>query len=241
MEYISVFSHKSIGVGNYLVTETYAPDYSTNVGVIVGGERILVVDTGLGLGGNLRKYIESFAGTKLPIFCMCTHGDADCVGGVGLFDEAYLNGADAKQEGSFEKEARFKKLDSITKDENTRAFGRLMATDNSQVPLKPMRQRDHHHLGGVHVEVFEIPGVTPGSCVVRITREGVARTSFVGDALNVEKASKLTGETRKAYIGKLRELAELMTEDEPMYGTHQAEPMVREDIIALADRLAAEA
>lgn len=241
MEYISVFSHKSIGVGNFLVTETYSPAYSANVGVIVGGERILVVDAGLGLGGNLRKYIEGFAGTRLPIFCMCTHGDADCVGGVGLFDEAYLNAADAKQEGSFEKNARLAKLDSITEDENTRAFGRLMAADNSGVCLKPMRQRDHHHLGGVHVEVFELPGVTPGSCVIRITREGVARTSFVGDALNYEKVSRLTGDARRAYIGKLRELAELMTEDEPMYGTHQAEPMVRGDITALADRLAAEA
>ena len=241
MEYISVFSHKSIGTGNYLVTETYSPDFSVNAGVIVGGERILVVDTGLGLGGNLRKYIESFAGTKLPIFCMCTHGDVDCIGGIGLFDEAYLNEADARMEDHFKLDFRLAALSGITEDENMRSFGKLMASDISGVRLRNMRQGDHHHLGGVHVEVFEIPGITPGSCAVRITREGVARTSFVGDALDYDKVSRLTGENRKAYIEKLRELAEIMTEDEPMYGTHRSEPMVREDITALADTLAAEA
>ena len=241
MEYINSFSHRDIGVRNYLVTEHYGTGHRCNIGVILGMERILVVDSGLGMGGNLRKYIETFAGTTMPIFTMSTHGAADCVGGVKLFDEAYLHHGDWGMADSFDPEKRIALLDQYAgADENLKAFGRLLATDNSAPELKDMHQGDHLHLGGVHVEVFEIPGVTAGSCVIRITREGVARTSFVGDALNYEYVRRLRDEARRDYVEKLRELAEIMTEDEPMFGTHQNEPMVRADILSLAERLKSE-
>jgi len=241
MRYISVFRHKEIGIGNYLVTEDYGKGHCCHVGVIVGGERILVIDTGLGFGGNLRKYIESFSSTQIPIFCMCTHGDADCLGGLGLFDEAYLNSRDAAGNPAFDRAKRLKALDALDADEDLRAFAALTAEDISGAAVKDMKQDDHHHLGGVHVGVFELPGATPGSCVIRVTREGVARTSFVGDALAYERVKHLSGAERTAYVERLRALAAITTEDEPLYGTHSGEPLFRADIEALADRLAAEA
>lgn len=238
MKFINIFSNREIGVRNYLVTENYGTGHVCNIGVILGMERILVIDSGLGMGGNIRKYIEQFAGCSMPIFTMSTHGGADCVGGIHLFDEAYLNQADWGMKDSFDLNKRIELLEQYCQGNRSIAdFGKLLATDNSKVALKNMKQGDHLHLGGVHVEVFELPGRTAGSCVIRVTREGVARTSFVGDAFHpcINDFSNMNKEELTAYAGRLRKLADIMETEEPMYCTHDTRPMTRTTVIDVAE------
>lgn len=70
----------------FAVTEHYGPGRSYTFGVVWSRERCAVIDTGLGLCGNVRKYIEGFTGFDKPIYAVCTSGSPYSVGALGLFD-----------------------------------------------------------------------------------------------------------------------------------------------------------
>ena len=133
-----MFSSQSIGCGMYLVTENYLPGHRCLIGVVEGSERILVIDAGLGLGGNLRKYIESIVGSEKPMICICTHGHTDCIGGVALFEAVYMNRAEIEANPeSFDKDFCMMQLGMWTNhcaglEENAK----LHMTDNSTVDFK---------------------------------------------------------------------------------------------------------
>lgn len=56
--------------------------------LILGCEKALLLDTGMGLGGNIRLLVEQL--TKLPITVVNTHSHFDHTGGNYLFDSVYL-------------------------------------------------------------------------------------------------------------------------------------------------------
>lgn len=56
--------------------------------LIIGSEKALLLDTGMGIGGNIKKVVESL--TKLPLVVVNTHSHFDHTGGDYLFDSVYL-------------------------------------------------------------------------------------------------------------------------------------------------------
>ncbi|MCC8105641.1 MAG: MBL fold metallo-hydrolase [Clostridiales bacterium] len=229
MKKFSLFNHEQIIKNTYVVTENYSADKRFTIGVIVGAERALVIDTGFGMAGDLREYIESFVGTDMPMFCICTHGHSDVIGAASQFDEAYLKKEDV---GAFpesvDPEQRITQLGAFTKnDPEMMEYGKSVMLDTSKTVFKDLKDGDHFHLGGVHVGIIEIPGHTPGSIAVRVTREGVTTTTFAGDALSVGM-NHLTRMDRKGLIEygqRIDQMMDFLNEDEPIYGTHCQVPM----------------
>ena len=228
MRQLSLFSRQQIGKDTYVVTENYLPGHRCTIGVIVGAERVLVIDTGLGLAGDLRRYVESFVGTSKPIFCVCTHGHTDCIGSAARFDEAYLHHGDV---GPIDPEFSIEQMRGWTNNApEIEEHGRLLMSDNSKAEFKDLHEGDHFHLGGVHVGIMCIPGHTPGSIAVRVTREGVQTFSFVGDAFCAEMnhLTRMTRENLLDYRDRLKSFVSCLNNDEPCFSGHSAVPIARE-------------
>lgn len=229
MDRMKLFSHEQIIKNTYVVTESYSTDKRFTVGVIVGAERALVIDTGFGMAGDLRKYIESFVGTEMPMFCICTHGHSDVVGAAAQFDEAYLKKEDV---GAFpeatDRQQRIQQLEMFTKgNKELIEYGKSVMLDNSNVEFKDLHDGDHFHLGGVHVGIVEIPGHTAGSVAVRVTREGVTTTTFAGDAISSGMNHMLRTDRRGLieYAERLDAFMDFLNPNEPIYCTHSQVPM----------------
>lgn len=101
MENLCFWSHERKSEHLYIVTEGYSMVHRFTIGVVVGDEKVLVIDAGLGVAPGLRDYIERIVGTGKPLICACTHGHPDHVGSALLFDEAYLNSRDYPRLSSF--------------------------------------------------------------------------------------------------------------------------------------------
>lgn len=224
-----MFSRCQIAKDTWVVTENYLPGHRCTIGVIIGAERILVIDTGLGLAGDLRRYIESFAGTGKPMFCICTHGHTDCVGGAALFDEAYLKKEDVSEHPeSFDHTFCKMQMSGWTNHiDEIDHYSELLWKDNSKVAFRDLHEGDHFHLGGVHVGIMEIPGHTGGSVAVRVTREGVQTYSFVGDAFCADM-NHLTAMNRidlLNYRDRLQQFISRLNHDEPIFSAHSPVPV----------------
>ena len=63
--------------------------------LIIGPQKALLIDTGLGLG-NLKGLCEKLAGGK-EIICVNTHAHVDHIGGNPQFDRVYINQYDAEK------------------------------------------------------------------------------------------------------------------------------------------------
>ena len=238
MQKLNLFNHEEFVKNTYIVTENYSMKDRFTMGVIVGAERVLMIDTGFGMAGDLRKYVESFVGTEKPIFCICTHGHSDVTGGAALFDEAYLKKEDVGRfPESVEPEQRLEQLSRfVSGNEGLLAYGKANMSDIRSVEWKDLKDGDHFHLGGVHVGIIEIPGHTPGSIAVRVTREGVTKSTFVGDAFTpgMNHFTRMDRFDLIAYSDRLERFMMKLEDSEPIYCTHSQLPMSKKAGLAIA-------
>ncbi len=146
--------------------------------LVEGEEKAVLIDTCLGVG-HLRKFVENL--TSLPITVLLTHGHVDHALGAPEFDEVYMNSADKevyeKMSPLEERIGYIKanlggKLPDFTEDD----YVQPAPTD-----FKELKDGQIFDLGGVHIEVYALPGHTHGTMVMLIPEE---RALILGDACN---------------------------------------------------------
>lgn len=232
MRNFNMFSSQQVGNGMYLVTENYLPGHRCLIGVIEGLERILVIDAGLGLAGNLRKYIETIIGSEKPMICICTHGHTDCIGGVAPFDEVYLRRVDIEANPeSFDKDFCLMQLGMWTNHcAGLEEYAKQHMTDNSKVDFRDLNDGDRFDLGGVQAEIICVPGHTPGCVAIRIQKDGEKPVTFCGDAFSTElnHLHRLSGDAIREYAKSVRRLASCIGEDESVYSARSAVTISRQ-------------
>lgn len=131
---------------------------------VIGEEKVLVIDTMNGFT-DIMSVIRGI--TDKPAVVVNTHGHGDHIFGNVYFDEAHINPKDLKLAEEMCAIPEF--VEACAK------YGMSMP------PFKEIKEGDIIDLGGRTLEVFELPGHTPGSIVLLLRED---RVLFTGDAVN---------------------------------------------------------
>ena len=160
---------KEVRPGIYLMDEAHeATGY-----LVAGNDRACVIDTMNGYN-DLKKAVREL--TDKPLIVVNTHGHPDHIFGNIYFDEAYMNPADAGLAREFTEIPEFV--------EACREHGLSMP------PFKDILPGDIIDLGGRTLEVFALPGHTPGGILLLLRED---RILFTGDSVNHHLWMQLDG------------------------------------------------
>lgn len=132
--------------------------------VVVGEEKVCVIDTMNGFT-DILGFIRKF--TDKPVVVVNTHGHPDHIFGNVYFEEALLNPKDLEIAEGFINMPEFQ--------EACQKYKLRMP------PFKPIVEGDVIDLGGKTLEVYELPGHTPGGIVLLLKED---RILFTGDSVN---------------------------------------------------------
>lgn len=147
-KFIANLKVEKIGSNTYRIAKQYVfQSY-----LIVGRNKALLIDTGLGIGSLLDTVREI---TDKPLIVVCTHGHFGCVGGAGEFDEVLLSKYDIKiakrMYNTLHKTIAKYNKDHVVKEPNF-------------VPIDKKYLKDERiDLGGRKIHVKEVPSHTKGS------------------------------------------------------------------------------
>ena len=141
--------------------------------LVVGEERACVIDTMNGYS-DLNAAVRRI--TDKPVTVVNTHGHPDHIFGNMYFPEAYLDPADLELARTF--------------TENPEAEAYCRERGHSFPPFREIRQGDVIDLGGRTLEVFSLPGHTPGGILLLLRED---RILFTGDSVNHHLWMQLDG------------------------------------------------
>ena len=151
---------KEILPGIFLMDEAHeATGY-----LVIGNERACVIDTMNGYNDLCQAVREI---TDKPLMVVNTHGHPDHIYGNMFFREAYLHPADRELARMFAEDPEYQKM--------------LKERDKVFPPLKDILPGDTIDLGGRTLEVFGLPGHTPGGILLLLRED---RVLFTGDSVN---------------------------------------------------------
>ena len=160
---------REVRPGIYLMDEAHeATGY-----LVVGRDRACVIDTMNGytdLGQTVRGL------TDRPVVVVNTHGHPDHIFGNVYFREAYMNPEDGPLARGFVEDPEFQAA--------CRERGLAMP------PFRDIRPGDAIDLGGRTLEVYGLPGHTPGGILLLLRED---RILFTGDSVNHHLWMQLDG------------------------------------------------
>ncbi|MBR4711048.1 MAG: MBL fold metallo-hydrolase [Clostridia bacterium] len=160
---------REMGPGIWLMDEAHeATGY-----LVVGEEKACVIDTMNGYNDLYRAVREL---TDKPVTVINTHGHPDHIFGNVYFDGAYLHPADLVLARSFTESPEFM---AFCREKQVRV-----------PPFREVREGDVFDLGGRHLEVYELPGHTPGGILLLLRED---RILFTGDSINHHLWMQLDG------------------------------------------------
>lgn len=226
MEKLNFYSHERISERVWIFTEGYSAIHRFTIGVIVGDEKVLVIDSGLGMGGDLREAIEAVIGKDKPIICACTHCHVDHVGSAIQFDEAYCNLSDYEHfyDFAFGEQQRLDDLNAFAMESlEVAEYGKYHYVKNRETVFQDLQDGDVLELGNVQIQVYALPAHSGGSMVFYYKEEKIL---FTGDDINTDVSiKKLTCEELADYAVRLRALEAKVGEDVTIYPGHLHMPM----------------
>jgi hydroxyacylglutathione hydrolase len=153
---------------------------SDNMYLVEGGEKALLIDTGLGVA-RLSAFVKTL--TAKPVIVVNTHGHPDHAGGNFEFTSVYAHPADFSAiEALSTKEARARTAGNMAK--GPAGPDRISAEEAASArpaELLPIKDGFVFDLGGRRLEVIEAPGHTPGEIVLLDTAN---KALFTGDNTN---------------------------------------------------------
>ena len=125
--------------------------------VLIGTKKAAVIDT---MNGYEDIYQVVRKITDLPLIVINTHGHPDHVCGDTYFEEIYIHPNDL---------------------EMAKGYIQEKGSNLSEITFKMIKEGDSFDLGGITLEIYEVPGHTPGSVWI-LDKED--RILFSGDSIN---------------------------------------------------------
>lgn len=199
MNDFSVFSHVRLNDRTYWVTESYGfnsaiPNSYMHLFVIVGDEKVAVIDSGIAGTSGLRGYIEEkiLGGDKSkPIICLLTHNHVDHIGGCMMFDEVYLNPIDIAGDLAWNTRVDRRLMDDASDlvafanynwDVINYCREHYYKPAPTAADFRPVNDGDIFDLGGITLQAIHMPGHTAGSTGYYDALNHVAHT---GDSMSM--------------------------------------------------------
>lgn len=160
---------KEVRPGIYLMDEAHeATGY-----LVVGEKKACVIDTMNGYN-DLNEAVRKI--TDKPVTVVNTHGHPDHIFGNVYFEEAYMNPADRDLARIFTESPEYLKI--------------LAKNGQTFPPFRDLLPGDVIDLGGRTLEVFALPGHTPGGILLLLRED---RILFTGDSVNHHLWMQLDG------------------------------------------------
>lgn len=155
----------------------------SEVYVIVGSERVLIIDTGTGIG-NLKTLIETQI-TEKPYEVVASHNHVDHLGGAGWFEKIYMHPADIAHIDPFfpptwEGRKNYARIVNGTSD-NRPYTDEDIKPWQSEPKFIPLSDGQVFDLGDRKITAWHCPGHTAGEMVFI---DHLTRTLLCGDAFN---------------------------------------------------------
>ena len=151
---------KEMAPGIYLLDEAHeATGY-----LVIGKDKACVIDTMNG-HNNLKEAVKRL--TDRPLILINTHGHPDHIYGNVYFEEAFIHPDDLPVTRIFTEDPKFIDI--------------CHAKGVTMPPFVDVHEGDIFDLGERHLEVYELPGHTPGSILLLLKED---RILFTGDAIN---------------------------------------------------------
>ncbi len=152
--------------------------------LVVGENKACVIDT---MNGFNDLYKAAREITDKPVFVVNTHGHPDHIYGNVYFEETYMNPKDFDMAKMFFADPEY--IEEVEK-----LGGKIPEP-------KPIKGGDKIDLGGKTLEVYDIPGHTPGGIVLLLKED---RILFAGDSINHHLWMQLDGcSTMSEYVKAL--------------------------------------
>ncbi|MBQ4577807.1 MAG: MBL fold metallo-hydrolase [Clostridia bacterium] len=164
------FSVKQLSEDTFVLSERQHWE-ETNCYLLLGEDRALLIDTGLGVG-DLRAQVERL--TQLPIFAVCTHVHWDHIGGHGQFDRHGVHPAEQNWlQGNFPLPLDFVKQQLMHDFTPPKTFDIQEYRVFQGVPDRLLQDGDVIDLGGRQILALHTPGHSPGHLCFWESRRGI--------------------------------------------------------------------
>ena len=220
---------QEIAQGIYTLAE---PVTHTNIYMVVGEEKAMLIDTGNGMSHLADAIVEV---TDLPVMVVNTHGHFDSMGGNYQFDKVYIAEKEMKLAADANEEYSIRKLYHRTQPqisgwmEESFVGAQLKLPDEEE--YEPLPERAFIELGDRLIKKIELPGHTAGAVGFLDVKTGKL---FCGDALHASKLridldESVSVEDELETLKMLKEFAH-SGEITSMYTAHDR-PRVKSDIL----------
>lgn len=143
--------------------------------LVEGVKKAILIDTGIG-EGNLRSFVKTM--TRKPITVILTHGHLDHAMGINGFDQVYLSPADWT---IFENSKDILKRRLFLKNRSGDEPMPFELCEVESPDFIPLMEGKKFELGNISLEIYSVPGHTPGSVAVLFPEERILLT---GDSCN---------------------------------------------------------
>ncbi len=228
MNEFDFYTNKQLADNLWAVTESYGVNSTFQIYVITGKDRTVVIDSGLGAQGGLRKYIETFiGGSGKPMSVLLTHTHPDHVGGAPLFDEVYVNPLEFPDlDWNRNHYRRFGDLewfcghsrwyDEPDADIMNFCYLHFVRELLQEEDCIQVNDGDLLEFGGISLEVIHCPSHSDGSTIYYWKEENIA---FAGDA--VQHWNGYPGKSKgKTHFNALLRFIRMMPRDVQIMNAH---------------------
>lgn len=193
------------------------------MGLVMGRDRAALIDTGMGVLGDLEKKVRTL--TDLPLVTLLTHGDPDHIGGAELFDPVYMSPLDEELvPWALSPKSKWENLELMVEGNAALlAEARQKMLQGTTLTYNPLHEGDVFDLGGIRLETVALPGHSKGSMCFVNWQDGYA---FVGDAvcrntfLWLKRCPPLS-----AHLAALEHFRARVGDDMPLYFGHSLEAL----------------
>lgn len=178
---MNIYEQKQILPHFWMIGERLCSWQLLTMGILIGSERAALIDTGMGVLGDLAQKVRSI--TNKPLLTLLTHGDPDHVGAAELFQPLYMSTLDDELlPWALSPDCKWENLELMCEGNDALlAQARQDMLRATTFTHSNILDGDTFDLGGLQLEAMSLPGHTKGSMCFINWKDNF---TFTGDAVN---------------------------------------------------------